>query len=167
MPHVLCALHVLVSHVPRVLRAVMPLVPRAPRPFVSCVPRLLHALVFRVPPDLRFLCLMCHHTLWIIFPNVHLASITLNTLCSTITFCAFDFPCLTLLFFRSFPTCNFLSFSVMLWAEYQYKYINIYVYIYMDEHIYIYIYIYALHIYKMYIYTYINTYIIRRVSLFT
>ena len=34
---------------------------------------------------------------------------TLRTLCPSITFCALEFPCISLLFFCSFSTCDFLE----------------------------------------------------------
>ena len=100
------ALRALVPHVPRTLRALVPTVLLRPTylvPYVimgfTCfglhVPRILCGLVL-----LRFISS---------FSSQNLLFDTLYTSCPDITFLALEFPCITLLFFCSFPTCDFFG----------------------------------------------------------
>ena len=104
----LCALRALVPYVPRVPRALLPYVSHALRALVPHVTRALRALVphtlrvpvFHVPQASRFkssfsLRTLLFRTLRILYPSV--------------TFCALEFPCFTLLFFCSFVTSIFLD----------------------------------------------------------
>ena len=122
--HVPRALHALVFNVSLALCALVPYVLLNPTFLVPCmllclcVPHALHvlvphmhcairALVPHVSRVLCALCLMCPRALWSLFPYVTLMPYIFRTLCANITFSALESPCLTLLFFCSFPTFDF------------------------------------------------------------
>ena len=79
-------------------RALLPTVLSYPTCLVPHVPRALCAPLFQVP---RASCVL--YSMW---PRA-------LRLCPNITFCALEFPCITLLFFCSFATCDFF------WEIYQ------------------------------------------------
>ena len=111
LPYVSHALRALVPYVTRALRALVPYVlsyPKCPTCLMSHVPGALRALVphtlrvpvFHVSQASRFkssfsLRTLLFRTLRILYPSV--------------TFCALEFPCFTLLFFCSFVTSVFLD----------------------------------------------------------
>ena len=104
-------LRALVPYVPRVLRVLVPHVSCAIRALVPHVPRALHDPVLQVP---RALNVLMPHVLVLQVPRslcslYTLLSRTLHTLCPNITFCALEFPCLTLLFFCLFANCDFFG----------------------------------------------------------
>ena len=123
MPQVLGALRALVSHVPRALRALVPHVLCTLLAFVLCVPHVLRALLPYVSRFLRALALVAPvpHAQCVLVPPclVHhvpscfksplRALVSCLTLRANISFCNLKFPCLTLLFFRSFPTCDYFG----------------------------------------------------------
>ena len=118
LSHVLWYLICLVSYllscptclVPYILSCLMCLVPYMPS-FSRCL-TCSHALRASHPPcsrASRALCPTCSCAFLAIFLYVLLLSHILGTPCTNIPSRALEFPCLTLLFFRSFPTCDFLE----------------------------------------------------------
>ena len=103
VPHVSCVLLVLVPTclVCHVSRAIDGLVLH-----VSCV---LRAPVFQLPRTTRASCSMWSRASRFMSPSslCTLLFHTLRTLCPNITFCALEFPCIMLLCFCSFATCDF------------------------------------------------------------
>ena len=93
-PCVLSVLRTLVSHLPRVLHPLMS--------HLSCTLCVLAIPASRVSPAF---CPVCPHALWSLFPCIPLVRRT-SILYANTTFRALEVPCLTLLFFRSFPSCN-------------------------------------------------------------
>ena len=104
----------------RALRALAPYLPRAPRASSPTCSRVHRALVPYVPLAPRTLCRTCScvsrasssmwpHALRFMCPFSlrTLLFRTLRTVCPNITFFALEFPCITLLFFCSFATCDF------------------------------------------------------------
>ena len=117
VPSVLSCLTCLVPHVPRALPVLVPYVSGASRVLARYVPRAPRALAFYV---LRAQHASCHTyfcascSMWLCvshfmspFSSRTLLFCTLRTLCPNITFCALEIPCITLLFFCSFATCDF------------------------------------------------------------
>ena len=105
-------LHAIVSHVPRAIRGIVPHVACALRAPVFHVPRAFFFFFFfynakyikcLVPYWPRVSRFMSPFSLRILLFR------TLRTLCPSITFCALEFPCISLLFFCSFSTCDFLE----------------------------------------------------------
>ena len=106
-------LHAIVSHVPRAIRGIVP--------HVACA---LRAPVFHVPLAFFFFFLFFYNAKYVkclvpYWPRVSrfmsrfslriLLFRTLRTLCPSITFCALEFPCISLLFFCPFSTYDFLE----------------------------------------------------------
>lgn len=103
--------------VPRILRAFVPYVPCFLRALVPYVPRALSSLAPHVtcalcvlkapvPCVSRALSPMCLHPFLTLFLYVTLVPRTFSILYANFTFCVLEFPCLTLLYLRSFPTCD-------------------------------------------------------------
>ena len=116
VPDVLRALHPLVPYVTRIIRALLLHVSRVLRTIVShvLVPCVLLSFTCLLPYVFSCrtwscaslaMCPMYPCTLRARFPYVHLVPRALH-LCANITFCALEFPCLTLLFFYSFRNCE-------------------------------------------------------------
>ena len=135
VPHGPHALRALVLYVTCALCAVASNVPRALCVLVPCVPHFLRALVSHVPHTFRVLVTHVTSSLCV-FMTPCLVSHVLCVLCAlilcaNITFCAREFPCFTLLYFRSFFTCDVLggiyssynkySFPVILWTDDQHQ----------------------------------------------
>ena len=67
-----------------------------------------------VPPVSCASCPTCSHALWALFMSPYgalriLVPRTLSTLCANIAFYVLEFPCLTLLIFRSLHNCDFFG----------------------------------------------------------
>ena len=79
--------------------------------FLMClVPCLLLCLTWLVPCVFSWaLCPMCLHPFWALFSYVILVPRTFSILCANINICVLELPCLTLLYLRSFPTCEFFE----------------------------------------------------------
>ena len=137
----LSSLTCLVHYLSRALHAVMPNVPRALRTFhPACYPAspdlfptfslVLHdsslvcscascascPVCCRVPPCLlpNVPCILCTLVLYgIVLPYLPLVFRNISTLSANVTFCTLEFLCITLLFFRWFPACDFFGRNLL------------------------------------------------------
>ena len=100
----------LLNYVPHVLLCSTCLVPCVLLHLMCLVLCVLLCPTYRVEYVLSgALCPMHTRALWAIFPYVPLAHRTLRFPCDNITFCALEFPCLTMLLFCSFPNVFFMG----------------------------------------------------------
>ena len=113
VPHVSCVLRVLVPYVLSCPTCLVRHVSRVIDGLVLHVPHVLRAPVFQLPRTTRASCSKWPRASRFMSPSslCTLLFHTLRTLCPNIAFCALEFPCIMLLFFCSFATCDFFSES--------------------------------------------------------